>query len=379
VTPPPDATALPPNVEDENRFTLQVEDTTNHDSFYYLIRFLSNGDVVSTTHPIVPVTPTSSIQPYIHNQPGLNYEKIFTIVEGGKENVRFFRGAENSILGPNAIALLPDDNFLIADPVDNRLLRFNQSGELVDVIQLESLGVRNVSDMRVKDGIIFLMGATGENYFISSLTADGKLLRTEHVPEGIFLQEEIPLEAGLSGIAVDCNGDILLEINNGVRLYPLEEIRQTRNLSSILPGFACNNKRYQVDRYTPSKITTEDAVYRTDLTTPLGSLYILDVLQDGGIYIIREDLLGDQPGSKIDQTVHYISGNGSLQGIARMPYSEFYYPIKRSIAISKSGDIFALLPHSNSVDVIHLNFYKQLEPLLPGAVTPQIIVDGTVP
>lgn len=48
VTPPPSPTSLPPGVQDENRFTLQVEDLANRDHFYYLIQFLSNGEIIGS-------------------------------------------------------------------------------------------------------------------------------------------------------------------------------------------------------------------------------------------------------------------------------------------------------------------------------------------
>ena len=123
---------------------------------------------------------------------------------------------------------------------------------------------------------------------------------------------------------------------------------------------------------TPN-ILAGDMTYETQLTTGLGGFRLLQVFDDGSFYVVRDDVVDFQV-IKVDLTVHYVDADGVVQGAARIPLSEFYYYIMRSTAIASNGEVYALLPRPDSLDIIRLNFYKELEPLIPGAVIPQITV-----
>jgi hypothetical protein len=127
-----------------------------------------------------------------------------------------------------------------------------------------------------------------------------------------------------------------------------------------------------------SKFKAGDVTYVTQLTTGFGGLISLGVYPYGGFYLIRDDVVNSQV-IQVDKTVHFISADGIVQGMARVPLSEFYYPVRRSMAIDPSGDVFVMLPRSDSIDIIRLNFYAQLEPLVPGAVIPKITVSPNTP
>jgi hypothetical protein len=77
--------------------------------------------------------------------------------------------------------------------------------------------------------------------------------------------------------------------------------------------------------------------------------------------------------------MRYIDSNGAIQGAARVPLSEYYYPVLINTAVSPNGEVFALLPRPDSLDVNRLNFYQELEPLMPDAVRPQITVSRDTP
>jgi hypothetical protein len=82
---------------------------------------------------------------------------------------------------------------------------------------------------------------------------------------------------------------------------------------------------------------------------------------------------GDQR-SQLDQTVHYISAGGIIQGVARFPRAGLYYSVRRSMAVGSGGEVFAILPRLDSLEVVRLNFYKQLAPLVQGAEMPQVTI-----
>jgi hypothetical protein len=144
----------------------------------------------------------------------------------------------------------------------------------------------------------------------------------------------------------------------------------------ITQGISCNGQLYSVNNPGPGqtpRILAGYTTYETQLTKGFGGLRLLEVSEDGSFYAGRNDVLID-PNVKVDLTVHYFDDVGIVQGVARVPLSEFYYYIMRSTAVAPSGDVYTLLPRHDSLDIIRLNFYRELEPFIPGAVIPQITV-----
>jgi hypothetical protein len=116
-------------------------------------------------------------------------------------------------------------------------------------------------------------------------------------------------------------------------------------------------------------------VYKTQLTLDLGGLSFLDVNPDGSFYVIREDVVNFQP-IKVDQTVFYIDADGEIQGVARAPISESFYYANRNMAIGPDGELYFLLPRPDSIEIVRLNFYKEIGPLIPEAVPPNLEMVG---
>ena len=105
---------------------------------------------------------------------------------------------------------------------------------------------------------------------------------------------------------------------------------------------------------------------------------LLDAFQDDSFYVERSDVVSE-PSIKTDQTMHFIGTDGAEQGVARIPSSEFFYYIMRSAAIDSHGEVFVLLPRPDSIDIVRLNFYEQLEPLIPGAIIPHVSISSDKP
>ncbi len=331
--------------------------------------------IIPTTSPIPPtLISTPIIQPVVKAGAGAPFEKIFTIPEGGNNPVKYFRGA-GGVEGPNAIGVLPDGSFLIADPMGNQLLHFGISGQLLNTNKLQELGIKNVLDMRIKGNDLYLLETSYENYKVHHLTIDGDLLSSEEIPSQFPVYSRYTLESVLTGIAVDCEKNVVLELKNGRELYPLAWFQNHPDLTGAVQGYSCNNINYWIESLSPPRISAGDQVYETRLTTQFGSLNILDIFPDGRAYIVRSDLLSDQPGSQRDMTIHYIvSGEDINLGVARVMPPEFYYPVMRSMAVGPDGEVYALMPMADSIDIVRLNFYTNLEPLVPGAAAPQITI-----
>ena len=340
-----------------------------------------------TSVPTAPSSPTPVSTPIssivIENQPDILYETIFTIPVG-EAGVTYqgvgIPGME--ITGPNALAILPDMSFFVADLIGNRLLRYDSRGKLLKTIDLYSIGIVNVADLRATNTELILLEISfkisPERYRVNRLSFDGELAASYDIPEGYHL------ENGLTGISVDCEGEILLELEGGYKLYRLVDSKGNLNVASTTSDYLCYGKSYRVINPGPGKTPTLIAGnirLETQLTTGFGGLRLLGVLEDGSFYVIREDVVSDDVVSEgaVDQTVHYISADGLQLGLARVPIAETYYYVMRNLAIGPDGYVYALLPQPDSVHIIRLNFFRSIEPLVPSAVTPLVIISNVEP
>lgn len=328
-------------------------------------------------------TPCFDSRPVIHEELGNIYETVLSIPVGEGSIIKYDRHPD-SIQGPIAIAILRDDSFLLSDFVADRLLHYDRLGHLLGTIELNDLGIANIRDLRVKENELFLLEVSYQKFRVHHLSLDGALIASDEIPYNFPIdvkEKDYTLENGLTGIAIDCEGNVLLEVTGGTKLFPLSDVQNQSEPDNIVQGYICDDKRYRVTTTDPSqspKISAGDVIYETGLTHGFGGLNFLDVFSDGSFYVVRSDVVTESV-ITVDQTVHYIDADGTVLGLARVPLSEFYYPIMRNMAISATGEVFVLLPRPDTIDIIRLNFYKELEPLVPGAVIPKIIMVSNNP
>jgi hypothetical protein len=268
------------------------------------------------------------------------------------------------ITGPNALAVLSDMSVVVADLIGNRLLRYDPTGKLLGIINLYTREIVNIWDLvAFKDELILLeisLDIPPERYRVNRLTSDGKLLTSYDIPKGYHLQD------GLTGISVDCEGQILLEIKGGQAFYRLVDPKGNLNARN---GYLCNGKTYRVES---TQLVAGDVKLETQLTTGLGGLKLLGVLADGSVYVVREDVVTQQPVITVDQTVHYVSADGLQLGVARVPIAEAYYYVMRNLAVGPDGYVYSLLPRPDAVYVVRLKLFKSIAPLVPNAVAPLV-------
>ena len=170
---------------------------------------------------------------------------------------------------------------------------------------------------------------------------DGTLIESDKVPVTLTsgLGTGMPLAAGELTIAIDCKGSTLLELQGGYRVYRLVDLQNNPDPTQISSGYPCNNELYQsIDAPKPfARLSTGNAIYETELTNGFGKLSLLDAFPDGSFYTIRDDVVNEQV-IQVDQTVHYIHEMGDVNLVARVPLSEYYYTIRRNVAINSKGD-----------------------------------------
>jgi hypothetical protein len=327
----------------------------------------------STSTPL----PTSVFAPVILEEPGKLYATLFTLPVGGDSMIQYLDSG-CCVNGPNAMAALPDGSFLISDMVnESRLLHYSPTGELINTIPLEELNILWVYSLQVRNSTLFLLARDFQDSFsVYELALDGQV-KTVHAFSGKFaIGGGNLLEQGLTGMMVDCDGNILLEVEGGGALYRLADVQSHPDSTGLMNGFTCRGQLYHSRPSGPQDIrqfVAGETIFSTNVTEKLGGLNLLKGFGDGSFYLIRTDVLSDSV-IHVDETVHYIGADRIPQGMARLPIEEFYYPdyINSSIAVSDKGDIFVLLPRQDTISVIRLNFYQQLAPFMPGAIAPQI-------
>ena len=96
------------------------------------------------------------------------------------------------------------------------------------------MGIFNVVDLRVKGNEIYLLEISGSRYRVDRITPDGKLISSDDFPPNFPIGESgLNLANVLTGIAVDCGGNILLEVADSSELFRLIDIK---NMHLLLKG-----------------------------------------------------------------------------------------------------------------------------------------------
>jgi hypothetical protein len=319
-------------------------------------------------------SPSPVHAPTIIAQTGVEaFYDILFVIPVGESSLQYF--GSQKINGPNAIAVLPDGSFVIADLVGNRVWGYDPTGQVINTIDLSSMDIKQITDLRANSTELIILEEWGERYRVHRLSFDGELLASYDIPKGFHLED------GLTGIAVDCIGDILLEMEGGSRLYRLVDAQGNLEAPIIKTDYLCNGKTYRIATAGPfstPQLIAGNITLETDLTTGLGGLNLLNVLNDGSFFVVRDDVVKDQV-IQVDQTVHYMNADGGQLGVARVPIDQYYYSVMRNLTVGPDGNVYALLPQPNSIDIIRLNFYKNIEALIPGAIEPAITISTINP
>jgi hypothetical protein len=322
--------------------------------------------------PHFTVTTTSeppAVQPAIHDTPGALYTTVFTVPVGGNKPIQYF-----DVNGPNTIAIRPDGSFLIGDIHASQIYHYSSTGKLLDSLDLTRIGIQAVNDMLIRHGQLYLLETSYHKYRVHRLSLDGRLLESQVVPYDYRIgSEDAALEFASPQIGLDCEDNLILDIG-GILLFHLAEVQKQASPDQANRGYFCNGKRYRNEKkpYQAPKLEADGMSCESTLTKDYGMLSFLEVFTDGGFYLIRDDPVSENPTILVDETVHYFNAQGTEQGVARLPLNDYYYNIRRRMAISPQGEVFALMIRPTQFEVLHLNFYRHLEPLIPGAIAPAV-------
>jgi len=332
---------------------------------------LPTAATMEPTAPSIIRAPT----PVVTVGPGPIYEVVFSI-QLGQDGIQY-RGLDvpdMEITGPNNLAVLGDGSFVLSDLIGNRLLWYSREGQFLREVDLYSLDILNVSNLRATDDELLVLeisfGVSPERYRIARLSASGDLLARYDLPHGLHLED------GLSGIGVGCNGEIFVELEGGARIYSLTETDGEYRFQFSPEGYTCEGRNYQM--LLGSLAVLGDARVETGLTYRMGGLLLLQVNRDGSTYLIRDDVV-TEPVITVDRTVHFMDARGRQIAVAREPIDERLYYVPGELAVGPDGEVYHLIPRREQLDIVRLNFYESLDPLIPGAQPPIVITLGEAP
>jgi len=343
----------------------------------------------------IPNSPYPAPQSSLNNQPSEIYNLQFSLPIGS-DGVQY-QGVgvtDMQITGPNALAALPDGSLIISDLLGDRLLNYSPSGKLLNAFDLSSVDVVNISDLVTHGSELYLLEI--------SFNTSPVRCRVDRLAPGeaggwklshrYDIPQEFCSEGGLSGIFVDQADQLLLEIAGGSQVYllantspalasaPAATLDPTSSAPPSPPaladGYSYYGRLFRVQNGQPGqnpRYQAGEVTVQTALSYGLGGFRFLDAFPDGHSYLIRDDVVNDQT-IQVDQTVSDIGLDGVQRSVARFPASESLYYIYRNLAVGPDGAVYGLLPRENTLDVIRLNFFSNLPPLIPTAAEPVITV-----
>lgn len=336
--------------------------------------------IEATEEPSPTVSPTSEPTPLpapsIRQEPGPLYDTIVQIPvsEGGIQ----YRGAgvtDMDPVGPNGIVVAPDGMLIIGDVYGNRLMRYSATGTRLEDIDLTALDILDISDLvGIGDALYILeisFKVLPERYRVSQLTTDGQLISRYDLPKGFHFED------GLFGLAVgypeNGNPQILIQFGNAddSSYYLLPETSE--GSPEKLPALPVFGKDLHMQSADPGELavsTIGTQEFESQMTAG-GTIFLLNARADGSLYLQRDDLVAWEP-ITTDITIHYVTPEGKVAGIARYPIMDWYFHVWRFLTVGPDGNVYGLITREQSVDVLRLNFYDRLEPIINTAAEPAI-------
>lgn len=292
------------------------------------------------------------------------YEVMFSIPTG--ENGVHYEGVdvpEALTWGPAALTISTDGTFWIADTAGNSLLRYSPKGEFLGKINLTGLVV-GATDLVVDNDNVLVLDQASLPPKILHMNTKGIVLGSYDLPKGLYLED------GLTGIAMGDQGDLLVEREFGATVTQFLNEKGDPTQSIATDGYIHKGKLYSayisgLDSASPKhgEIDIAEKKIGIDTTNELGGLQILGFGVEGDFYVIVEELAQNSV-LQVDQTIRHYDAEGNLLGTARMPLDEQYTYVAQDFALGQDGNLYALATRSDRVDIVRLNFYQKLSPIL---------------
>lgn len=322
------------------------------------------------------LAPSPMPSPLTHEQSGPIYETVIQIPVG--EDGIQYRGAgveDMDPVGPNGLVVTADGVFVIGDVFGNRLLRYDAAGNRLEDIDLTQLGILNISDLVGAEDELYILEISfkvlPERWRVNHLTADGELVWQYDLPKGFHFED------GLYGLAIGYQAEgaaqVLVQLGAGAESLYYWVPDSAEDLPEALPALPVYGRDLHQVSAGPGELSIlgiGNQEFESRMTAG-GLLSLLSPRLDGSLYLQREDLVAWDP-ITTDITIHFVSPEGEPAGVARYPLMDWYFHLWRFLTVGPDGNAYGLITRERSVDVLRLNFYQHLDPILSDAVEPAI-------
>jgi len=291
-------------------------------------------------------------------------EILFSLTIG--EDINYAGGGEELLLwGPAAIAVGGDNTVWIADALGHRALGFSMSGKPIHTIDLSDRVV-GIGDMETAgDQLVVLDIAARDPQVVVIDTDTGATVGELAIPQ------EADLSHGLSGIAVQADGSVVAELEGGLTLVTLGVPGGARTVDSYKTPSA--DIRIDGTGTGIPGLGEESAVSINHQTVSLpvnnfpGTVQLVGATESLVALSVDEITYTGEGSILVDQTIRVFDREGQQVGVARLPLADFVVAVAEPVAMSPSGDIIALLPRADRLDVVALPLGVSLDPVLPAA------------
>jgi hypothetical protein len=300
-------------------------------------------------------------------------EVVFSVPIGSGSGDIGYEGLHEEMLpwGPTALAVDEHGTFYLLDGANNRIQRYDATGSPLSSIDFND-EVIGVTDIEVDDDNLLVLDTAATRPAVHRLGMDGALVQSYPIPKR--LGEEGIWEK-LSGIRIGPSGEVYVVLENGYAFLqltdqtggPLTTPRITADFQDAGGRtFGIQSADWSTDPHRGEVLVRSRSsdVLRITIRVPhtLGGLRYLQTGRDGSFFVVVEELLYD--GSiHVDQTVRHYGYEGTLLDMARTPLSDFYTPVEDGITVGPDGNVYALVPKQDRVEIQRLAFKPGLEPI----------------
>lgn len=265
--------------------------------------------------------------------------------------------------GPAAMTIDADGAVWIADTVGRRVLAYTKTGALLGVIDLADRAI-GIGDLAVDtDRVAILDIASPSAAVLLVDRSTGATLNRLTVPASAGLA------SGLSGVG-EADGEFFLEYYGGTQTAPLASGKVDGN--AIAEGRPSSRGRFVVEaRSNPSKLRSTAWLRYGEETITIGVDHYLAGLalvgeQPSTFDVSVDELTQTVDGTvRVDSTVRRFTVDGRQVGTGRIPIADRSTYVANGIASDRVGDVLALVPRTDRVDVVRISIMLSVAPILP--------------
>jgi cell wall-associated NlpC family hydrolase len=269
--------------------------------------------------------------------------------------------AEVEPWGPSGLRVDNDGTLWLIDAAARRVIHFDRSGALLDVIPLDGMAVGPV-DLYLHRSDLFLLDRAAMFPSVVRVSREGELVGMVALPAG--------LEASAQGFVANDDDRVLLSFggtavaevlgNSGGLTIAAPEI-YSREGRAIELSFPDATRDDEIGRELHVDIGNSQLAIRTQFF--ISSVALLAVKADGSFVLSMEEVTFD-PVVLTDSTIWHVAADGAVLGKAREPVQAQRVFVPRGVALDREDALLALKTSFDGASVVELPWQSELVPVL---------------